>query len=74
MRALEGREVVRAFERAGFVVARTNGSHAIMKKDGHPRSVSVPVHAGKDIKPGTLKGLISASGLSVDDFWRLADS
>jgi predicted RNA binding protein YcfA (HicA-like mRNA interferase family) len=74
MRALKGRELIRAFERAGFVVARTNGSHTIMKKDGHQTSISVPVHAGKDIKPGTLKGLITASGLTREEFWRFADS
>ncbi len=68
MRSLKGREVVRALERAGFVVVRTNGSHSIMKRDGQPGTVSVPVHVGKDVKTGTLRGIISDAGLTIEEF------
>jgi hypothetical protein len=42
---------VNALEKAGFVVGRINGSHHIMR---HPdgRRTTVPVHAGRDIRPG----------------------
>jgi predicted RNA binding protein YcfA (HicA-like mRNA interferase family) len=63
-----GRDVIRAFERAGFVLVRTNGSHHILKKDGHPFLLSVPVHAGKTVGVGLLKKLIEDSGLTVDEF------
>jgi predicted RNA binding protein YcfA (HicA-like mRNA interferase family) len=65
---VNGRE---AFTKAGFSVARTTGSHHIMKKDGHRNVLSVPVHASTDLKPGTLRSLIKASGLTVDEFLRL---
>lgn len=74
MRSFKGWEVVRAFEEAGFVVVRTNGSHHIMKRQGTEGTISVPVHAGKDVKKGTLNGLIRAAGMSQDDFLRFADS
>jgi predicted RNA binding protein YcfA (HicA-like mRNA interferase family) len=35
----------------------------------HPdgRSVSVPVHAGKDLKKGTLSGILAAIGITSDE-------
>ena len=68
-RALKGREVVRILEAAGFVVARTNGSHSIMQRPGQEGTASVPVHGGKDLKAGTLRGIIRTSGLGADEFW-----
>ena len=67
--SLSGREVVRAFEKAGYVVARTTGSHQIMKRTGHP-TISVPVHAARDMKGPTLRGLIRAAGMTVEEFIR----
>ena len=65
-----GREVVRALERAGFIFDRQRGSHVILI---HPRTrlrVSVPVHAGRTVKTGTLKGRLEDAGISPDDFRR----
>lgn len=65
---VSGKRSIRAFKKAGFAVVRQKGSHHIMSKPGHPYVLSVPVHGNKALKPGTLRGLISASGLSVDEF------
>ena len=68
--AIRGSQVVRAPEKAGFVVGRVNGSHHIMH---HPdgRRTTVPVHAGRDIRPGTLRSILWDSGLTVDELQRL---
>jgi predicted RNA binding protein YcfA (HicA-like mRNA interferase family) len=67
-----GHEVVRALERAGFVSDRQHGAHVILI---HPqrrtRRVSVPVHAGKTVKLGTLKGILDDAGLSPEEFAQL---
>jgi predicted RNA binding protein YcfA (HicA-like mRNA interferase family) len=68
---VKGSAVVSAFKKAGFVSVRTSASHHILKKDGHPNNLSVPIHASKDLKPGTLRGLIKASGLTVEKFKEL---
>lgn len=60
--------MIRAFERAGFSMARVSGSHHIMKRDGHPNNVSVPVHGNKPLKVGTLRGIISSAGMTVEEF------
>lgn len=67
--ALSGKRVVQALERAGFVVERIVGSHHIMIYPGDAsRTVTVPVHANRDLKPGTLRSIIRQTGFSVEDF------
>ncbi len=62
-----GKEAVRAFERLGYRIVRQDGSHVRLKCSGRS-SLTVPVHHGKDLAPGTLRGLISKSGFSVEEF------
>jgi predicted RNA binding protein YcfA (HicA-like mRNA interferase family) len=63
--AVPGARVVAALKRAGFEVARINGSHHVMK---HPdgRTVSVPVHA-YDMRKGTLRNILAIIGMTPDE-------
>lgn len=63
---LRPREVVRAFERLGWQVSRTRGSHIIMTRLGSFATLSVPNH--EVVARGTLRTLISATGITVDEF------
>ena len=65
---VSGRKVVRALERAGFVVRRQRGSHLMLSSPDGADTVSVPVHGQRDVKPGTLRGIIRDAGLSVGEF------
>jgi predicted RNA binding protein YcfA (HicA-like mRNA interferase family) len=66
---VSGRNVVRALTRAGFVVDRIAGSHHVMVFPGDPtRTVTAPVHAGRDLKPGTLRSIIRQAGMKVEEF------
>ena len=51
----------------GFVEHRQSGSHLQLK---HPdgRRVTLPIHAGKDIKKGTLGGILKDIRLTKEDF------
>ena len=62
--------MVKALEKAGFVVGRVIGSHHIMR---HPdrRRTTVPVHAGRDMPPGTLRNILRDTGLTVDELLQL---
>ena len=64
--SVSGQRVVGAFRKAGWVKDRQHGSHVILIKAGHPASLSVPQH--RELAPGTLRALIRASGMSVDQF------
>lgn len=63
---LSGMECVKALQKAGFVVRRQKGSHIIMTSQDPYRLVSVPNH--KTLKTGTLRAIITQSGLSVEEF------
>ncbi|MFZ5736889.1 putative RNA binding protein YcfA (HicA-like mRNA interferase family) [Rhodopseudomonas thermotolerans] len=64
-----GRRVIQALMRTGFVVDRIVGSHHVLVYPGDPaRTVTVPVHAGRDLKPGTLRSIIRQTGLTVEEF------
>lgn len=63
---LRPREVVRAFERLGWEVARQRGSHIVLTKLGAPATLSVPDHA--EVARGTLRALIAKAGLTVEEF------
>jgi predicted RNA binding protein YcfA (HicA-like mRNA interferase family) len=66
---LSGRRVLRALAAAGFTIDRVVGSHHVLVFPGDPaRTVTVPVHGGKDLKPGTLRSIIRQAGLTVDEF------
>ena len=67
---LSGREVVKAFAKDGWEVARQRGSHIILVKVGHMATLSVPDH--REISKGTLRSLIRSSGLTVEEFAALA--
>ena len=63
---LEPQEVVRAFKRLGWEVARQRGSHIILTKPGHLATLSVPNHS--QVARGTLRSLIAKAGLTVQEF------
>jgi predicted RNA binding protein YcfA (HicA-like mRNA interferase family) len=65
---VSGHQAISAFMKAGFSVARISASHHIMIRAGHPFVLTVPVHSNRDLKPGTLRGLIRKSGLTVEQF------
>ncbi len=65
---LSGRKAVRAFEKLGWQVARQRGSHIIMVREGENVTLSIPDH--KEVAKGTLRSLIRAAGISVDEFVR----
>ncbi|HEX7320399.1 MAG TPA: type II toxin-antitoxin system HicA family toxin [bacterium] len=63
---LKPREVVRTFRKFGWEVARQKGSHIIMTKEGHVATLSIPNHP--EVARGTLRSLITKSGITVEEF------
>ncbi|OHB67489.1 MAG: hypothetical protein A2Y77_05825 [Planctomycetes bacterium RBG_13_62_9] len=63
---LKPREVIKAFERLGWEVARQRGSHIILTRRGHLATPSVPDHP--EVARGTLRSLIARAGITVDEF------
>jgi predicted RNA binding protein YcfA (HicA-like mRNA interferase family) len=66
---VSGPDAMKAFERAGWSVARQRGSHVVMIKAGRQANLSVPLH--KELDPGTLRGLVRDAGITVSEFVEL---
>jgi predicted RNA binding protein YcfA (HicA-like mRNA interferase family) len=67
--SLKAREILRTLERAGFAVSRTSGSHCrLIHRTDPTRRVTVPLHAGRDPKRGTVQGILRQAGLTVEQF------
>ena len=62
-------KAIKAFSKAGWVSHRQVGSHVVLRKEGSKVSLSIPKH--KELKPGLLRHLIKAAGLTVDEFEEL---
>lgn len=65
---LKGKEVIKALKKVGFIERRTTGSHCILKNSLTGNIVPVPLHGSKDIKRGTLFGIIKQAELSIEEF------
>ena len=66
---VSGADAVRAFQRAGWRLDRQRGSHVVLLKPGSIASLSVPLHP--ELAPGTLRALIRAAAMSVEEFTAL---
>ncbi len=68
---ISGQDTVKALRRAGFTQFDQTGSNAYLHRfDGAnfgPR-VTVPIHGQRILAPKTLKAILDAAGLSIDEF------
>lgn len=63
-------ECERALKRDGWSVARHVGSHRAFQHPTKTGMVILPIHPG-DLPLGTIRGIITSMGLTVDEFRRL---
>lgn len=61
---LSGAEIIRALERLGYTRARQKGSHVVLKRGS--TGCVVPLH--REVKVGTLAGLLRQAGISAEEF------
>ena len=63
---VSGREAARAFQKAGWNLARWRGSHMILTKEGEEATLSVPDH--KELGRGLLRALIRDARMTIGEF------
>ncbi len=68
---VKAKELVRVVRKLGFVLDRQKGSHAIFYRSADKARVVIPIHAGRDIKPKTLHGIIDDMGITVEQLKEL---
>lgn len=63
---VSGQAAVRAFQKAGWSVARQRGSHVVLIKSGSMYTLSVPLHPV--LGPGLLRDLLRKADLTTEEF------
>lgn len=61
---VSGAEAIRALERLGFTVVRQRGSHVVLRRG----AIGCVVPSHRELKTGTLAGVLKQAGVSVDQF------
>jgi len=61
---VSGKALIRALKRDGWRVVGQRGSHVRLKKEGRQYALVVPLH--KEVKKGTLAGILRDAGLTSD--------
>ncbi len=61
-----GREAAKAFQKAGWILARWRGSHMIFTKESEEATLSIPDH--RELDRGLLRSLIRDAGITVREF------
>ena len=64
---LSGKDVIKVLIRAGYAIRNQRGSHVHLCHPSRP-SLTVPNH--REIARGTLRAIISASGIPPEEFLR----
>jgi predicted RNA binding protein YcfA (HicA-like mRNA interferase family) len=66
--ALRPRRVIRALQRAGFVIDHVTGSPHILRHPGKPHLRVTVAYHNRDIRQSTLRSIIREAGLAIDEF------
>jgi len=63
---VSGRTLVQVLERRGFIFVRQRGSHLMMRRI-EPPHITVPIPDHKELRPGTLRGILRDIGITVEE-------
>jgi len=67
--SLTPKQLIRIFHRCGFEVDHQSGSHVVLKHSDGRRAV-IAFH-NRELKRGTLLGIIKQAGYTVEEFLEL---
>jgi len=64
-------KAIKALSRVGYAFDRQKGSHVTLRHVSSGRTVTVPDHGSRPLKPGILSDVLDRAGLTVEEFRRL---
>jgi len=62
---MNAKQVIAKLKKAGWSLARIEGSHHIFSKSGFARSAPVPVHGTKDLGEGLVSAIQRQTGVKL---------
>lgn len=63
--------MIRVLKKLGFFEARQNGTSHLVMKHADGRRATIPIHPGKDIPKGTLRGILRDLAVDVETVVKL---
>jgi predicted RNA binding protein YcfA (HicA-like mRNA interferase family) len=67
---ISGDKAVKVLEKLGFRVSRQTGSHIVLKKPTIDGEIVCVVPRHRELKTGTLRGVLKQAQVSPDEFTR----
>lgn len=64
-------EVIRKFRQLGFEGPFGGGRHPMMRHPQTSKKISVPMHKKRDLPIGTLRSILRAAEISVEEWAKL---
>lgn len=69
LKKISGKECIKILcNTFGFKAVRQKGSHVILKKEASNGTIGTPVPLHKELKIGTLKGILKLAKVEEEDF------
>lgn len=64
-------KLIKLLRQLGFEVVRIKGSHHFLENLVTKKITTVALHGSREIKKGTLKGILNDIGMSVEEYEQL---
>ena len=68
---ISARALIAVLKKKRFLLDRVHGSHHIFIRTEDQRTVSVPVHKGRDLGRGITKSILKDAEISIEEFLAL---
>lgn len=65
---ISGKKAIQTLEKIGFIKSRQTGSHVVLKKSTSEGEIVCIVPLHKELKIGTLSGIIKQAQITPNDF------
>lgn len=70
IRSFKPRELIKKFEKAGYIIDRQKGSHVILYHPTQGKRLTIPLHV-REMPKGTLLSVIKQAGLTREEFLKM---
>ena len=68
---ISAKKLIRILKHLGFVELRSRGSHHFFIHPDSKKTATVPVHAGEEVRIGTLKSILNDIDISTEAYEKL---
>lgn len=68
--SIKPKKIAKIATKLGFILDRQKGSHAVYLREKDHRRTVIPMH-NKDLKPGTLRGILSDLGITPNELIKI---